>query len=196
MRPKRAGQAALVALCFAFTLAACWVLPWRLGLGPEGSYYTFGYTADEYTYAYRLQPLIAGATATNPINGIGDPQATSQQYLDDLCRWFLTLTGLPTIGFIWVWRVLFPVCLAGMLLLLARICIARPLRAWSVPLGWAAAAANKKALICSSNLARSASGSRGGLGGTGPIFWASCGASLTTSAAIKPRLWRRKTSGG
>ena len=63
----------LIAVASVATLAACWVIPWRLCLGPHGSFYTFGYVGDEYVYAQRIQSLITGASPLNPINGICDP---------------------------------------------------------------------------------------------------------------------------
>lgn len=106
-------------------LGACWIIPCRLALGPESSFYTFGYIGDEYMYAQRIQPLLPGTTVNNPFNGIADPQVISPFILENLCRAVLTCTGLDICVFAWAWRVAMPCVLAGMLALLARACLPR-----------------------------------------------------------------------
>jgi len=104
------------------------------------SRYTFGYVGDEFLYAQRVQPLIAGTTATNTMNGVGDPAVISPFYLEDSVRAFLTVTKIDTISFIWIWRWLFPLAFAGTFVLLARQCLPRERRTWNSALRFSAAA--------------------------------------------------------
>ena len=132
---------ALIAFCFIAAFAACYVIPYRLGLGSEGSYFTFGYVGDEYTYAERLQPLIAGTTASNPVNGVCDPHVVSQYFLEDLARAAVTVSGMHVITFVWVWRIVFCILLA---LLIAGLSLAvvqrRRAGMWTLRLAASAAA--------------------------------------------------------
>jgi len=110
-------------VAFAANVFACWVIPYRLRYDPGNSYYTFAYIGDEYTYSQRLQPLIAGTTRSNPVNGICDPKVVSQFYLEDTLRELITLTGLDVVTCIWIWRIIFPPLLAILFLQLARCCL-------------------------------------------------------------------------
>ncbi|MCY3020223.1 MAG: hypothetical protein NTW87_14490 [Planctomycetota bacterium] len=130
----------LICLAFAGTLAAACIPGLRLAFGRHGSFYTFGFVGDEYFYAQRIQPLLAGTTAGNPVNGICDPTVVSEHYLEDACRGLLTVTGLDVIVVAWAWRVVFPLLLAGAMALLAGACLKRR-RPWSAQLCWAAGAA-------------------------------------------------------
>lgn len=131
----------VLVLACAGALAACWILPVRMALGPGGSFYTCGYIADEYCYLSRLQPLLAGATATNPVNGICAPGVYSQFFLEDLVRVFLSVTGLNVVVFAWVWRVLFPCCLLASLLVLGRQALPWKHKPWAATLRWSAVVA-------------------------------------------------------
>ena len=104
-------------------LGAVWVIPYRLAFGPEGSYYTFGFIGDEYTYAERIQAFVAGATASNPINGVSDPRYISTWYLENFLRLFLQVLHLDVIAFAWGWRILFPVGLLASFVALTRACM-------------------------------------------------------------------------
>src|SRR5258708_22144696 len=115
---------ALIAVLFISTLIACWIIPYRLRFEPGGSSYTFGFIGDEYAYAYRIQPLLPHATASNPVNGFGDKNLISQMFLEDALRAFLTLTRIPVNLLYWIWRILFPCCLAALLIFLAKSAIA------------------------------------------------------------------------
>src|SRR5262249_21227026 len=115
----------LCVVALASAIASCWIVPWRLAFGPGGSYYTFGYLNDEYNYAQRIQPLLDGATATNPINGVCDSRIHSQFFLEDACRLFITLTGVNVVSFMWAWRLLSPLIIITFAFLLARECMPR-----------------------------------------------------------------------
>jgi hypothetical protein len=133
---------------FVISIASCWIVPWRLAFGPGGSYFTFGYLNDEYTYAQRIQPLLDGATASNPINGICDPGIHSQFFLEDACRAVLTITGINVITFMWVWRLLSPIVIASFMILLARECFPRSRRPWISVQRISASAAALPVLYC------------------------------------------------
>ncbi len=128
--------AASVALC---SLAACWIIPWRLAFGPEMSYYTVGYLADEYAYIQRMAPLVQGATVNNPFNGFGDPQVINQFFLERSCQLVMTALHMDVLAFFWIWRVLFPLVLLALFLYIARAAIFR--RPWATGLQYGAAAA-------------------------------------------------------
>ncbi|HYF50965.1 MAG TPA: hypothetical protein VEJ63_16245 [Planctomycetota bacterium] len=91
------------------TLVSCWIVPYRMY--QQGGYYAFAYVSDEMTYASRSQPLIAGTTAGNPVNGIGDASIISPFYLEDSIRVALNITGLNVITGFWLWRAAFPLML-------------------------------------------------------------------------------------
>ncbi|MGD0091846.1 MAG: hypothetical protein ABSE73_18180, partial [Planctomycetota bacterium] len=141
----------LAGLALACGMSACWIIAWRLAFGPHGSFFTFGFVGDEYLYAQRVQALLPGATATNPINGVCDPAIVSEYYLEDGCRCIVSATGLNAITFVWVWRIAFPLLLAATLVWLARECLQRR-RMWGAPLRWAAAAAAFSFLYCGYDL--------------------------------------------
>jgi len=142
--------ASLVALLGA--LCACWVIPFRLRFQAPGCEYTFGYVGDEYNYAQRVQPLIPGTTASNTINGIGDPRIISPFFLDDLCRLLVTAIGLEITSFIWIWHAATPVVLAAVLFWMARASIPAGREPWALPLTLALAAAALPALFCTYDL--------------------------------------------
>jgi hypothetical protein len=100
-----------------------------------------------------MQPLVGGATATNPYNGIGDPEIISPFFLDDLCRCVMRWTGLDVISFMWLWRLLFPLFLALSFLILAAVCLPREEFPWSRQLRFAAAAASFCLVYCLYDLA-------------------------------------------
>ncbi|HEY3320127.1 MAG TPA: hypothetical protein VGP72_06665 [Planctomycetota bacterium] len=139
---------ALIFVAFIFAIAACWLIPWRLSHGPGGSYYRFGYLNDEYSYAQRIQPLLPGATSTNPVNGVCDPNIWSPFFLEDSFRALLTVTHLDVIAFAWIWRLLTPILLGIFFFLIARAAIARRQRPWSLALSAACAAAALPLLYC------------------------------------------------
>jgi hypothetical protein len=112
-------------LALLTTLCAAWLPGLKLAFGPNASYYAFGYVGDEYVYAQRIQPLIAGTTATNPVNGICDSGVISPYYLEDLLRVVLTYSGIDVIALFWIWRGVFPVLLACGMVLLAGSCLKR-----------------------------------------------------------------------
>ncbi|MGD0089044.1 MAG: hypothetical protein ABSE73_03920 [Planctomycetota bacterium] len=118
-------QTLLVLAALLAVLSACWVIPLRLGFGAaeKASFYNFGFIGDEYGYAERCQPLLSGATATNPINGVCDENCVSQLYLEDSLRALLTLTGWDVLSFFRVWRAVFPLLFLGALGLLVRECL-------------------------------------------------------------------------
>jgi hypothetical protein len=115
----------LVAVAFAAALFSYWSIPLKLAFGPGGSYYTCCYIPDELYYIQRAEPLIAGTGATNTINGLRDPAVISPYYLEDLCRAFVSITGIHVITFVWAWRILFPLVMAMLLFLIARECLPR-----------------------------------------------------------------------
>ena len=127
-------------------LLACWIIPLRLRL--EGSWHTFGFVGDEYLYAQRLQPLIPGTTATNPVNGICDERVISAFYLEDAIRAALGFAKIHIIDAIWMQRFVFPVLMAALLLGLARECLPRTGRTWSKGLRWSAAVLALPLLYC------------------------------------------------
>jgi len=137
-----------IALLFIGAVAVCWIIPWRLATGPGGSLYTFGYVPEEYNYAQRMQPLVDGATATNPFNGICDPKAHSQFFLEDACRAVMTAFGLDVVSVVWVWRLLMPLTLAVLLVLLSHACLPRRRHPWGWELRLAAGAAALPLLYC------------------------------------------------
>lgn len=114
-------------LCCALTIAACWIIPWRLH---QGGSYLFGYCPDEYTYANRLQPLIPGTTSNNPINGIGDSNVIAPFFLDDLCRGIATITGFHIESLFWLWRITFPLVMLAAVALLVRECSSQARRSF------------------------------------------------------------------
>ena len=116
-------QTLLVLAAFLGVLSACWVIPLRLGFGAKASFYKFGFIGDEYSYAERCQPLLSGATATNPINGVCDEDCLSQFYLEDAIRTLLAFTGLNVISFFWLWRSVFPLLFFGVIGLLVWECL-------------------------------------------------------------------------
>jgi hypothetical protein len=138
----------LCVVALACAIASCWIVPWRLAFGPGGSYYTFGYLNDEYNYAQRIQPLLDGATATNPINGVCDPCVHSQFFLEDACRLFLSLTGIGVVSFMWAWRLLSPLIIVAFTFLLARECLPRSRPPWGPALRLAAGIAALPLLYC------------------------------------------------
>jgi hypothetical protein len=131
----------LAALACATVVGACLVLPIRLAFAPQATRYTFGYIGDEHFYAQRIAPLLKGATASNPVNGIADPRVASVFYLEDLCRLFLRATGMDVVSFFWAWRFAFPVIFFAALLGLAYVCLPRRRRPWSRGMWIAAGAA-------------------------------------------------------
>ena len=143
----------LAAACLAAYVLASWVLPCRAAFGPDGYLYSFAVIPDEFAYACRIQPLVAGATATNPVNRFHDPAVVSPFFLDDLVRRALTVTGLPTPWMYWVWRFAFPFVLAAAVWVTAGGCLARR-RPWSVPLRCAATLGGTGALCLISHLAK------------------------------------------
>jgi len=133
-------------------LAACWVVPLRLLSARGDSYYTIGYVGDEYLYAQRLQPLCAGCTPGNPINGIGDATVISPYFLEDLCRLSITLLGWDAPRFFWAWRFLFPLVLLAAMCALACACLRRERRPWSLGLRLAGGAVGFAFLYCAYDL--------------------------------------------
>lgn len=119
-RFKSKALIALSILVIALTVCAMAIVAWRLRYGPQGSYFTFGYIGDEYAYAQRMQPLIAGTSAANTINRYCDTGYGSLFFLEDGCRAFLSITGIHVISFMWAWRLLSPLLLALGLWLLTR----------------------------------------------------------------------------
>ena len=150
MKLRRARHLLLAASILALlaALCACWIIPWRLRYQAPGCTYTFGYVGDEYNYAAQVQPFIAGTTATNHVNGIGDPRMISPFSLPDLCRWLLTVTGLEITTFVWIWRAATPLLLAAVLFWMARASIPARRKPWALPLAVALAAAALPALFC------------------------------------------------
>ena len=129
-------RAATGVACVA-ALAACWVIFYRLA---SGSFYAFALIGDEGSYAVHLQPLLAGCTKTNQFNGLCDPRYISQWFLEDFIRTAISLSGLDTISFVWLWRFVYPCLLLGAVVLLARACLPRARAGWSWELRGAAAA--------------------------------------------------------
>jgi len=130
-----------------------YVIPVKLAAGAEASWYLFGYAGDEYTYAYRIQPLPPGVSAANPVNAAVDPKVVSPFYLEDLCRAFLSVTGLHPIAFFWIWRFTFPlVLMAGIVWLVFVAMPPRRRRLWSWRLNLAAAAAAVPVLLAAYDL--------------------------------------------
>ncbi|HEY3321567.1 MAG TPA: hypothetical protein VGP72_13950 [Planctomycetota bacterium] len=140
LTPDPSRSRVLIALAFAAVLFAVWLPCIRLAFGKNASYYMFGYVGDEYCYAQRMQPLIAGTTPNNPINGICDPNVISPFFLEDALRSFLTVTGIHVITLFWAWRILFPIAFGASLGVLASACLSRR-RPWSLMLCAAAGAA-------------------------------------------------------
>ena len=138
----------LACAALGLALAACWILPLRLLSSPGGSYYAAGYIGDEYVYAQRLQPLCAGCTPGNPINGIGDPEVISPYFLENLCRQGITLLGWDAPRFFWTWRFLFPLFLLVAVGALACACLPRTRRPWAPGLRLAGGAAGFAFLYC------------------------------------------------
>lgn len=136
------------ALLFVASVLACWILPYRMRFEPGGSYYTCAYITDEFHYLARIQPLLPGATATNPINGICDPAARSLFYLEDACRAAVSLLGCDVLAFAWAWRLLTPVVLALCFAGCARCLLERTRRPWAGALRWSAAAAALPVFFC------------------------------------------------
>ncbi|MCY3022358.1 MAG: hypothetical protein NTW87_25540 [Planctomycetota bacterium] len=143
MPTRRTNTVSVIATGLALTaaLAACWVIPYRLATTGARSFYACVFIGDEGFYAARVQPLLCGATATNPVNGVCDPKAVSMFFLEDLLRAVITCSGVDVVAFVWLWRYVFPVALLGLMVLLARAAIAPRRRPWSPPLRLAAAAA-------------------------------------------------------
>jgi hypothetical protein len=129
-------------------LAACWVIPYRLCFGPHGSFYAFGFIGDEYTYAERMQPRLAGASGGNPVNGVSDPRYISIWYLEEFLRVIITALHLDVTTFAWVWRILFPVAFLASLVLLARACVPPMGRRWERTLRLAACGAVFPLIFC------------------------------------------------
>ncbi|MCY3022357.1 MAG: hypothetical protein NTW87_25535 [Planctomycetota bacterium] len=143
MTPRRANivVAIVTGVVLAAALAACWVVPYRLATTGARSFYAFVFIGDEGFYAARVQPLVRGATATNPVNGVCDPRMVSVFFLEDLLRAVITVTGVDVIVFVWAWRWVLPAALLGLMVALARAAVARRRRPWSAALRYAAAAA-------------------------------------------------------
>ncbi|HYG74916.1 MAG TPA: hypothetical protein VEK08_07930 [Planctomycetota bacterium] len=116
-RWRMAGIAACV-----LAVAACWIIPARLALHPDGAWYAFAYSADETAYMWRVDLLPAGASANNVFNSVSDPNVISPYFLDRLIRAFLVATGMDVIAFFWAWRLLFPAALIMLYYWLARVC--------------------------------------------------------------------------
>jgi hypothetical protein len=135
----------LIAGALAIAIAACWVIPVRL---LSASWYTFGYLGDEYLYAQRIQPLFPGISATNSLNGVGDPNVVSPFWLEDSLRGIITLLHVDVINFVWAWRFLFPLAHAASFLFLARSCLPRRARPWNASLQCAAGLAAFTLLYC------------------------------------------------
>ncbi|HEY3321118.1 MAG TPA: hypothetical protein VGP72_11680 [Planctomycetota bacterium] len=134
LRPRRnlartessAWSASLTAvLALAVGWAACCVIPLRLRFGPDGSPYTFGYIGDEYLYAQHVQPLIAGTTTANILNGLGPTRVVPPLYLELLLRGAVTHLGIDVVSLLWTWRYLMPAFLFISIGLLVRTCLAR-----------------------------------------------------------------------
>ncbi|HYF52468.1 MAG TPA: hypothetical protein VEJ63_23880 [Planctomycetota bacterium] len=111
-------------------LASCWAMPLKMLLGDGGSYYTFAVIGDEMIYANRTQPLLAGATIQNPLNGVCDPNILSPYLLEDVVREVVTLSGVHIITFFWIWRFIYPVVLLASLVVLARAVLPKRNRGW------------------------------------------------------------------
>jgi len=140
-RRTRRGLLAL-ALLAAFAIpATCGIIPYRLANSKFSSRYTFGYIGDEYLYAARIQPLIPGTSATNPLNGVADAAVQSPFFLEDACRALMNVGGMDVTAFFWMWRLLFPVALAFSFILLAKACLPARRRPWMLPLVFAASGA-------------------------------------------------------
>jgi len=131
----------LIGASFILTLAACWIVPYRMAFGPSGSKYTCFYLPDEATYATRLQPLHQRSNANNTLNGVTDPNAISPLFLERLIRGIVTLFDVDIIKVFWAWRVLFPMAFAIACIVLARSALPRRLPTWTLPLYLSAAAA-------------------------------------------------------
>jgi len=134
-------------------IAASWALPCRAAFGPHSYLYSFGVMPDEFHYAWRIQPLVAGATATNPVNRLHDPTVFSPFFLDDLVRSVLTVTRLPAPWMFWIWRFAFPLVLLAVVWVAAGVCLAGR-RTWSLPLRCAALLAGTGLLCLVSHLAK------------------------------------------
>ena len=128
------------ALAFIAVAMTAWIIPLRMYFGNNGSYFTFVHMYDELIYAGRIQPLVAGATCANPVNGIGDPRYISQFFLEDSVRAVLTLLHLDVITAFWLWRALFPIAVMASLYLLAGECVPQCARVSGAALRVAAAA--------------------------------------------------------
>jgi hypothetical protein len=107
-RPRALGFRWWMLPAFAALLAvpaACWIIPWRLSHSDFSTHYTFGYIGDEYDYARRMAPLIPGTTATNPVNGVCDPDVISPMFLEDTCRAVMDATGDDVCE---IWKLQYP----------------------------------------------------------------------------------------
>jgi hypothetical protein len=111
------------ALAFVAIGVTAWVIPLRMYFGSHGSFYTFAYMYDELYYAERMQPLLAGASNSNTVNGIGDPHYFSQFFLEDNVRRVITLLHLDVISAFWLWRALFPLTVMASIYLLSGECV-------------------------------------------------------------------------
>jgi len=139
------------AVCGAAYAAASWVLPCRAAFGPDSSLYSFGVIPDEFHYAWRLQPLVEGATADNPVNRFHDAAVILPFFLDNLLRGVLTVTQLPTPWLFWIWRFAFPFVLAAAVWVAAGACLERR-RPWSLPMRCAATLGGTGALCLIAHL--------------------------------------------
>ena len=122
-------------------LAACaayWAIPYRLAFGPGGSYFSVGYQPGEYECIQRLQPLIAGTTANNTVNGVEIPAVHSMNFFDDALRPILSALHVDAVAFAWAWRIMLPIGLGALFFLIVREC--SPRGSAALPLALAAAA--------------------------------------------------------
>jgi len=153
---RRRAQRLLLLSAVAFLLTAfavaCWVLPCRAALAPNGGLYGFSVIPDEFAYAWRMQPLITGATTANVVNRFHDPAVISPFFLEDFVRGMLTVTGLPVAWMFWIWRFAFPLALAAAVWVAAGACLAVRRRPWSQPLRCAASLGGVGALYVLSHL--------------------------------------------
>lgn len=110
-RALKANRGILILTCLLLlgTLAVVWIVPLRMALGKDNSYFAYALIEDEPRYADCIQPLLSGATRTNPTNGFGDNRYLSPFFLEDLLREVLSITGIHVITAYWLWRFIFPV---------------------------------------------------------------------------------------